>query len=295
MSRVVISGMEKKFMYKVATFILTHGRPYNQRTLGVLQDLGYTGKIYLVLDDQDETIQKYIDEYGADNIIIFDKNHYVSKTDTGLHRPVFKFAVYARNAIEDIARDCGLDYFLMLDDDITNIRFRYNDNGSLKTAYINGCFDSIMYSYIDYMDKADISCMSLGFGNMYMSGCSALETESSRQRICVEAFVRSVKHKIDWRLNMVEDLITSIDASMRGDVWFQFLPLQVEIQMSEGAVSGGNSDAYNSFGKYKMTFFPTIIYPSSNRPRYVKNHWVTTTSPDNAVPKIISSSYRKER
>jgi hypothetical protein len=43
---------------------------------------------------------------------------------------------------------------------------------------------------------------------------------------------------------MVEDLITSIDAAMRGDVWFQFLPIQCEIKMSEGLVDGGNSDVY---------------------------------------------------
>lgn len=281
-------------MYKTAIFILTHGRPYNQKTLKTLNHLGCTEKIYLVLDDQDSTVQNYIDEYGADNIIVFNKNHYVHTTDTGLYEPVFKFAVYARNAIEDIAVDMGLDYFVMLDDDITNIRLRYVDDGSMRTSQTQGYITPILYRCYEYMDKADIGCLSLGFGNMYMQGCKALEVGSPRQRVCVLTFIRSVRHPIRWRLNMVEDLITSIDASMRGYVWLQFLPLQVDVCMSEGLVKGGNSDAYNEFGRFRLNSFPILVYPSSNKLRFVNDHWVTSTCINTAIPKIISSSYRKE-
>ena len=59
-----------------AIFILTHGRPDTQLTLKTLLACGYTGRWYLVLDDQDDTIQKYIDNFGADRIIVFNMNFF---------------------------------------------------------------------------------------------------------------------------------------------------------------------------------------------------------------------------
>ena len=119
------------------------------------------------------------------------------------------------------------------------------------------------------------------------------ERENSRQRFCAEAFIRNTEYTVNWRLNMVEDLITSIDCGIQGQIWLQFLPIQVEICMSEGAVSGGNSEAYNDFGKYRLSFFPTMCYPSFNSPRFLNNHWLTTTKAINSIPKILSGRFKK--
>ena len=93
-------------MNDFAIFILTHGRPHNQDTLKALTDANYTGKVYLVVDDLDDTINEYYKLY--ENVVVFDKMHYVSIAETGVAEPHIKFALFARNAIEDIARDMGL-------------------------------------------------------------------------------------------------------------------------------------------------------------------------------------------
>ena len=36
-------------------FILTHGRPYKVHTYQTLRKAGYTGKIYIVIDNEDKT------------------------------------------------------------------------------------------------------------------------------------------------------------------------------------------------------------------------------------------------
>ena len=283
--------MTKKF----AVFILTHGRPHNQLTVKSLQDVGYTGDLYLVVDDQDESVNEYIAVWGADKIIVFNKDHFIRHTDTGLHTPVPKFAVFARNAIEHIAKEMGYKTFLMLDDDITKFRVRLPEGDSLKSFQFNSQFDTIIENSVDYVLNCNIACMGLGFCNLYIGGVENFNKENPRQRLCAEAFIRNTAYPISWRLNMVEDLITSIDAAMNGDVWFQFLPIQCEIKMSEGAVDGGNSDVYRQLGMYRISFMPVIAYPSSNAVRHGKKSWASTTSPDKCIPKIISSRYRKER
>ena len=283
--------MTKKF----AVFILTHGRPHNQLTVKSLQDVGYTGDLYLVVDDQDESINEYIAVWGADKVIVFNKDYFIHNTDTGLHTPIPKFAVFARNAIEHIAKEMGYKTFMMLDDDITKFRVRLPDGDSLKSYQIAGQFDSIIENSVDYVLNCDIACLGLGFCNLYIGGVGNFNKENPRQRLCAEAFVRNTAHPISWRLNMVEDLITSIDAAISGEVWFQFLPIQCEIKMSEGAVDGGNSDVYRQLGMYRISFMPVIAYPSSNAVRFGKKTWASTTTPDKCIPKIISSRYRKER
>ena len=283
--------MTKKF----AVFILTHGRPNNQLTVKSLQDVGYTGEWYLVVDDQDNTFDEYVKVWGADRVILFNKDYFIRNTDTGLHTPVPKFAVFARNAIEHIAKEMGYKTFMMLDDDITKFRIRLPVGDSLKSFQFTTQFNSIIEDSVDYVLSCDIACLGLGFCNLYIGGVGNFNKENPRQRLCAEAFIRNTSHPISWRLNMVEDLITSIDAAMTGEVWFQFLPIQCEIKMSEGAVDGGNSDVYRQFGMYRISFMPVIAYPSSNAVRFGKKTWASTTTPDKCIPKIISSRYRKER
>ena len=276
---------------KFAVFILTHGRPHNQVTLETLRRLGYTGKVYLVVDNQDETLTEYANIY--EDVICFNKEIFINDTETGLSLPEPKFAVFARNAIEDIALYDGYDAFMMLDDDITNIRVRFPDGNRLKSYSLKSCFNEVIDLCVEYVINQQIACMGLGFCNLYIGGIENFEKENPRQRLCAEAFIRNTKYTVKWRLNMVEDLITSIDGAVNNQVWFQFLPLQVDIRMSEGVVDGGNSDVYRKLGKFKVNFMPIIAYPSSNIMRYGKD-WAVTTTPDTCVPKIISSSYRKE-
>ena len=99
-----------------AVFILTHGRPENVVTYKTLKKQGYTGKIYIVIDNEDGKAEEYRKKFG-DQVVVFDKLA-VSKTfDTADTQTDRRTIVYARNACFDIARDGGVRYFLELDDD----------------------------------------------------------------------------------------------------------------------------------------------------------------------------------
>ena len=58
----------------LAVFILSHGRPDNVITYETLRKQGYTGKIYIIVDDEDKTINKYKEKY-KNEIIVFSKQN----------------------------------------------------------------------------------------------------------------------------------------------------------------------------------------------------------------------------
>jgi hypothetical protein len=47
-----------------AIFILSHGRPDNIYTVNTLNKVGYTGKYYFILDNEDPTIDGYKEKFG---------------------------------------------------------------------------------------------------------------------------------------------------------------------------------------------------------------------------------------
>ena len=78
-----------------AVFILTHGRPDKQKTLRVLRKRNYTGKVYLVVDNEDITAEEYKAKY--DDVIIFDKEEAARMTDRADTVQNKKVIVFARN------------------------------------------------------------------------------------------------------------------------------------------------------------------------------------------------------
>ena len=277
---------------KYAAFILTHGRPNNQKTYNTLKELGFTRKIYLVLDDQDPTIQQYIDNYGEENIIVFNKAKFIAQTDTGLSEPVSKFAVFARNAIESIAQEMGYKYFIMMDDDIYKFRLRQDVDGSLKTFPLNGIIDEVFDACFRYVDSANLACLSPGVSKVYRCGVQALDW-NNKYRICVNCFFRNGAFKVNWRLNMFEDLITNLDCSTEGQVWLTYIPLQADLGEFNGKVEGGNTDVYRTFDGFKMAFMSIVSHPECNDMKFFNGHWKPVTHTSTAINRIIPEKYKK--
>ena len=98
-----------------AVFILTHGRPDNVKTFITLKKCGYTGPIYFIIDNEDKTIDKYIRNFGIEQVKIFDKKYYADRVDEGNNFDERRTITHARNACFDIAREIGVTYFIQLE------------------------------------------------------------------------------------------------------------------------------------------------------------------------------------
>jgi hypothetical protein len=115
-------------------FILTHGRPKNVKTVNALKNFGYTGKFYLILDDEDKTREQYEAIYGKEKVIVFNKKEMADQIDEGNNFNDRRATVHARNACFKIAKDLGYEYFILFEDDYNEFQYRYLNKD--KTKYI---------------------------------------------------------------------------------------------------------------------------------------------------------------
>ena len=84
-------------------FIMVHGRPDKMWTYQTLRNHGYTGKIYLLADNLDKSVEDYKNLY-RDKLIIFDKKKASLKTDSGDNSGDLRGTIFASNVVFDIAR-----------------------------------------------------------------------------------------------------------------------------------------------------------------------------------------------
>lgn len=136
-----------------AVLILTHGRANKMYTLKTLNAGNYTGRWYMVIDNEDDQEAEYIRKFGADHVVKFDKQVVYDRIDTmdtfGEHRAI----IYARNEAFNIAKNLGLKYFLEFDDDYTGLDFRYIDNGKLKAKKCVD-LDRLFTGMIEFLKRA---------------------------------------------------------------------------------------------------------------------------------------------
>lgn len=285
-------------------FILTYARPNAQITYNTLKRCGYTGKVYLILDDTDTTIQQYIDNYGAENIIVFNKNYYINsdRFDNGTNKPVYASAVYARRAIEDIAKSMCLDYFAMADDDIQNLVIRYPLNNKLVRAKITN-LDTILCLYTDLLTQ-NVACVGFGMNRSYFGGVSAFCPERLCKKIMPSNFfIRNASVKVNWVAWTFEDDITHYCNLVDGNVWLSIPYVQQILQpFADVNNTGGNVDLYKTRNHFDICFTEVQYMPSAIKVKCDDIHNLSdiantsvVRAQNNCFQKLISDGYRKEK
>lgn len=174
---------------KFAVFILTHGRPDRVLTYNTLQKQGYTGDVYIVIDNEDKTAEEYRKRFG-DKVIVFDKRAIAETFDTGDNFTDRRTVVFARNACFGIARDLGLDYFLELDDDYTN--FCYKFTASLEYAYGRlavKSLDRLFAAVLEYYKSINALAIAFGqTGDLFGGRQNANMSRVALKRKCMNTF-----------------------------------------------------------------------------------------------------------
>ena len=97
-------------------FILSNRRPTNIKTLDTLEKCGYTGKWYIVIDDEDPTGEQYKKTFG-DRVLVFSKAKVAEITDSCDTSKDRRTPLWARNACWDLAKQVNCRFFCQLDDD----------------------------------------------------------------------------------------------------------------------------------------------------------------------------------
>lgn len=278
---------------KSAIFICTHGRPDKQITLKALRDAGYTGKIYLVLDDEDNTRPYYHDNLGmCDDFVFFNKQAIIDCTNTTSYPPNRKTILYAKNACEQFAKRDGVDCFVICDDDIPGFRYRYIEDGSCKSQTITKNMDKVVDSYYEFLKFTKTSATSFGMAQFYFTGKECFSNEALQKwRIPYTFVFRNADFTVDWVSDYGEDITTAIEQSRHGQ--FQCALPYVQMNLSPmGVGDGGMVELHKD--TFKLAEYGHIWHPDCEQIRYYKNHWMSQIQRDFAFPKLISSN-RKQK
>ena len=273
-----------------AVFILTHGRPTNVITLRTLKNCGYTGKIFLIIDDEDKKADDYFKLYGQEMVIQFDKKKYADECDECNNFDERRTITMARNACFDIAKSLGLTYFMQLDDDYTQFKFRFTNKLGYEAKIKS--IDRVFNSFIEFYKSTSILSLAFSQGGDHIGGF----TQTKLKRKCMNSFLCSTDRPFKFVGAMNEDVNTYTTLGSRGNLFFTFTSVQLD-QKPTQSQAGGISDMYLKYGTYCKAFTTVMNMPSS-----VKISMLHSSNPrvhhaiiwGNTVPKIISEELKKQ-
>lgn len=275
-------------------FIISHHRAEGVKTYRTIRSAGYTGKIYIVIDDQDKQIEAYKKRYGEE-VVIFDKQKYIDLTDSGDNFRERGSPVYARNAIWDIAKDVGVRYFVVFDDDYAKFDHRFTDEDETSSIGSSKVLDLVMAAYVEFLESSGIDCIAMVQGGDYIGGAEAQKTIQVKRKV-MNSFFCMTEKPFDFMSKLNDDVSTYVVHGGRGKVFltsFLFSLTQMATQQSDGGIT----DLYKQFGTYVKSFYTVMFAPSCTKVKWLDggtgariHHSIAW---NNAAPKIIRESFKR--
>lgn len=199
-------------------FILSHGRADRLYTLKSLKESGYTGKVYIVIDNEDKTADEYIKKYG-DKVLIFNKAEVARSFDEMDNFNSRKTIVYARNVCFDFAEKLQIKYFMELDDDYVSFSYRFNHQGEFKNKKVTN-LDFILDRMIQFYEESNCDCLAFAQGGDFIGGESGLGNAIRIKRKSMNTLLCSTEKKFSFIGRINEDVNTYVKLGSIGKLFF---------------------------------------------------------------------------
>ncbi len=282
-------------------FIISHGRPDKVITLRTLKKCGYTGPLFIVCDNEDKTVEQYRANYGAEKVIVFDKLAYAEKVDSCDNFQNRRTTTHARNACFDIAAEKSFEFFLVLDDDYTELKHNFDLSGNFHRSVVRKA-DMLFDAFCEFLD-VDERTASLCFiqGGDLIGGENSGVTKAFpfKRREAMNSFFCKTSRRFWFFSRLNEDVNTYLSLGSRGVLFFSVPQIALN-QLQTQSTSGGMSEAYLASGTYVKSFYTVMIHPSfakvkvplSNKTKTIRriHHEISW---NNAVPKILDPDHKK--
>lgn len=249
---------------KFAVFILSHGRADQVVTYNTLRKHGYTGQIYLLVDDQDKQQNKYKKIYG-DQVVVFPKEEAAKITDACDNFTKRNTVLYARNWSFKIAKDLGLQHFWQLDDDYTSFRWASDNERKYVGHEPIKNMDEVLDICIDFLDESKAHCVAWAQGGDFIGGENGAFAKKIRlnqfSRKIMNSFLFNVDRPIKFMGRMNDDVNTYLERGKRGYLFITIPRLRLE-QKPTQQNAGGLTEMYLDFGTYVKSFYSVMVTPS---------------------------------
>jgi len=278
-------------MNNFAIFIMVHGRPDKMWTYQSLRKHGYTGKIYLVADDLDETVNEYKNKY-KDELIVFDKKKSSLNMDTGDNSGDFRSTLFSANTIFELAKERGIKYFFIMCDDYLRFEHKKNTGYQLKTISIKN-LDKVIIGMLEFYKKTTITTLAMAQAGDFIGGKDSQIMKNQIKRKAMNTFLCSTDRPFKFLGRLNEDVTTYVNLGGKGLLFVTISNISIT-QNQHQSEKGGLTDVYLDYGTYVKSFFSVMYNPScvkiseiggKHKRIHHKVNW------NNAVPKIISEQY----
>lgn len=279
-----------------AIFILTHGRPKSVHTLAALKKAGYTGKVVLVLDNEDKSEPEYRSIHPLEHIVVFDKEE-ISKTFDSFDNFKEKRAIiYARNASFNIAKELGIKYFMQMDDDYTGFYYKLYLSGKAINAQVKN-MDKVLSLMLDYYKSIPAKSIAFAQGGDFIGGIdNGKELFRFSKRKAMNSFLCSTERPFNFIGKINEDVNTYTSYQSKGNLFLTIKNIAL-IQKQTQKTKGGMTDIYVNNGTYIKSFYSVICSPNCVSIKLMSSahkrlhHSIDWNS---AVPLIIDERYKKQ-
>lgn len=222
--------------------ILTHGRADNVKTYDSLRKHGYTGRIVLVIDNEDDQADEYYSIYGKEDVVMFNKAEKAKVCDVGDNFGKRNVVLFARNSCHEIARQLGYRYFIELDDDYASFSFRHDSQWVFReknTYQLDGVFEMMVW-FLQRDERIKAVCMTQ-HGD-YVGGAGGSFGDIKLHRKAMNAFVCDVERPFQFYGYLNEDTTTYTLLGGRGDIFFTLPTIclgQAQTQLQRGGADRG--------------------------------------------------------
>lgn len=245
-----------------AAFILTHGRPDRVDTYHTLRQSGYTGRIVIVIDDEDSQAAEYHARFG-DQVQVFCKTDIAKRMDEGDNFGDRRAIIYARNAAFEIAQMLGIKWFIQLDDDYTEFRYRRDHRDEFiqgRVDYIRN-LDRVFAAMLRYYQSIPATSIAMAQGGDFIGGA---EGHRRPKRKCMNSFICGTDRVFRFQGRINEDVNTYTNLGSRGHLFLTITNVSLQQRQTQSN-AGGMTELYLDAGTYVKSFYSVIYQPSSVR------------------------------
>jgi hypothetical protein len=273
-------------------FILSHGRANNIFTVKSLRKHGYTGKIIIVIDNEDSSADEYFNKY--DDVQMFNKKEIACTFDEADNFEDRRAIIYARNACFQIAKKLGYKYFIQMDDDYTYFEYRIYNSENTKPKNVYN-LDSVLLALLEFYKQTSFASISMAQGGDFIGGKeNKMAKRPTIYRKCMNSFICSTDRPFQFVGRINEDVNTYVKKQSLG-LLMGTIPMIALGQKTTQKNKGGMTDLYLDSGTYVKSFYTVMINPSSCfiKPmgdKHKRLHHAIQW--DLSVPKIISQDLK---
>lgn len=276
-----------------AVFILTHGRPDNVITYKTLEQCGYTGKTFIVIDDEDKKADQYKNKFG-DKVLQFCKSEIAKTFDEGDNFNDRRAIIYARNACFELAKKIGVRYFIQLDDDYVTFLHKSDPEGRFLSRKVQD-LDFVFEAYLQYLISTPFKSICMAQGGDFIGGAGNVLAIKKHKRKAMNTFICDVDDPFQFVGRINEDVNTYTYIQRQGNPFLTVGLVSINQKQTQSN-SGGMTDLYLDSGTYIKSFYSVMYCPSAV---HIQDMGMTNRRLHHAVffdacaPKIIEERHRR--